>query len=250
MTSGWTRWVLEQYEFPFEVVYPQTLDNKDLNARSTCWCSPRARFRRASGARASRGPRADNIPEEYRERTGRITADKTIPRLRKFVEGGGSLVAIGSSTCRGRVVRPAGEEPPGRERFRRQGPPARPREVLHSGVAAHGESGREQPARLRHARAGVRVLQQQPGVPAAAGGAVEGRPARGVVRGYGAARERLGVGPALPGRRDGGGGSGARRRQGVLARPGGGFPRAAARHLQAAVSTGSTTARRRPAVFK
>jgi hypothetical protein len=26
MPSGWTRWLFEQYEFPYEVVYPQTLD--------------------------------------------------------------------------------------------------------------------------------------------------------------------------------------------------------------------------------
>ena len=26
MPSGWTRWILEQFEFPFEVVYPQALD--------------------------------------------------------------------------------------------------------------------------------------------------------------------------------------------------------------------------------
>ena len=33
MASGWTRWLLEQYEFPFEVVYPQTLDAGNLNAK-------------------------------------------------------------------------------------------------------------------------------------------------------------------------------------------------------------------------
>src|ERR687887_730149 len=33
MPSGWTRWLFEQYEFPFEVVYPQTLDAGNLNAK-------------------------------------------------------------------------------------------------------------------------------------------------------------------------------------------------------------------------
>ena len=28
--SGWMRWLLERYEFPFEVVYAQTLDAGDL----------------------------------------------------------------------------------------------------------------------------------------------------------------------------------------------------------------------------
>ncbi|HZL55807.1 MAG TPA: M14 metallopeptidase family protein, partial [Bryobacteraceae bacterium] len=30
MSSGWTRWILEQFDFPFEIVYPQTLDAGDL----------------------------------------------------------------------------------------------------------------------------------------------------------------------------------------------------------------------------
>ena len=98
MTSGWTRWVLEQFEFPFEVVYPQTLDNKDLNATFDVLLFTSGTIQAGLGRSASRSGRADNIPEEYRDRTGRITADITIPRLRKFVEGGGSLVAIGSST--------------------------------------------------------------------------------------------------------------------------------------------------------
>src|SRR5207245_6992667 len=26
MPSGWTRWLFEQYEFPYEVIYPKTVD--------------------------------------------------------------------------------------------------------------------------------------------------------------------------------------------------------------------------------
>jgi hypothetical protein len=33
MPSGWTRWLIEQFEFPFTVVYPQTLDAGDLASR-------------------------------------------------------------------------------------------------------------------------------------------------------------------------------------------------------------------------
>ena len=33
MPSGWTRWLFEQYEFPFEVVYPATLDAGDLKSK-------------------------------------------------------------------------------------------------------------------------------------------------------------------------------------------------------------------------
>ena len=33
MPSGWIRWLFDQYEFPFTVVYPQELDAGNLNAK-------------------------------------------------------------------------------------------------------------------------------------------------------------------------------------------------------------------------
>src|SRR5207247_706566 len=39
-----------------------------------------------------------NVPAEYRARLGSITVARTVPQLKTFVEQGGTLVAIGSST--------------------------------------------------------------------------------------------------------------------------------------------------------
>jgi hypothetical protein len=44
------------------------------------------------------GPDVFDIPAEYRSHVGRITADTTIPQLRRFIEHGGTVVAIGSSS--------------------------------------------------------------------------------------------------------------------------------------------------------
>ena len=44
-------------------------------------------------------PDEKSIPEEYRGRSGSITADKTLPHLKAFLEAGGTIVAIGSSTA-------------------------------------------------------------------------------------------------------------------------------------------------------
>ena len=33
MPSGWTRWLLEQFEFPFRVVYPPELDKGGLREK-------------------------------------------------------------------------------------------------------------------------------------------------------------------------------------------------------------------------
>jgi hypothetical protein len=97
-SSGWTRWLLEQYEFPFQVAYPAALDAGDLNARFDTLIFTDGAFRRAAGGGRRGGPNPQSIPEEYRGWLGRISEDKTVPQLKKFVEAGGALVAIGSST--------------------------------------------------------------------------------------------------------------------------------------------------------
>ncbi len=103
MPSGWTRWLFEQFEFPFEVVYPQTLDAGDLNRKFDVlvFTDGAVRFTttgRGGGRGGERQPEAESIPAEYRTWLGQITQEKTLPQLKKFVESGGSIVTIGSST--------------------------------------------------------------------------------------------------------------------------------------------------------
>ncbi len=96
MPSGWDRWLFEQYEFPFELVYPQTLDAGDLRSKYDVLVFTDGAFRRGVTERTQ--PAAADIPEQYRAWLGHITEDKTIPQIRKFLEEGGSVVTIGSST--------------------------------------------------------------------------------------------------------------------------------------------------------
>jgi hypothetical protein len=99
MPSGWIRWLLEQFEFPYTVVYPQDLDAGNLTEKfddilfSDGAISPPGRERLAS-----RQPKPETIPAEFRPWLGEITPEKTIPQLQKFVDDGGTLLAIGSST--------------------------------------------------------------------------------------------------------------------------------------------------------
>jgi hypothetical protein len=102
ITSGWTRWLFEQYEFPFQVVYPPALDAGDLKSKFDVLVFPDGAIRRGA-ALSGRGsvsgaPDPGGIPEEYRGWVGRITEEKTVPQLKRFVESGGSVVTIGSST--------------------------------------------------------------------------------------------------------------------------------------------------------
>ncbi len=105
MPSGWTRWLFEQYEMPFQVVYPPTLDAGDLKSKFDVLVFPDGAVRRggfASGRGGGRGGFGgganEAIPDEYKDHVGRISDDKTMPQLKKFVESGGSIVTIGSST--------------------------------------------------------------------------------------------------------------------------------------------------------
>jgi hypothetical protein len=113
MPSGWTRWVLERFEFPFTIVYPPDLDRGGLRDKFDVVIL-------VDGAFAVRGPGSirpeaiggdqpppeptepgsePNVPEEYRGRRGAITTAKTVPQLRKFLEDGGTILTIGSSTA-------------------------------------------------------------------------------------------------------------------------------------------------------
>lgn len=105
MPSGWTRWIFEQFEFPFEVVYPEKLDQGDLRSKYdvivfVTGAVPRPK---SMGPEGGRGfsfpePKRENIPAEFQSWMGNVTEDKTIPQIKKFVESGGTVITIGSST--------------------------------------------------------------------------------------------------------------------------------------------------------
>ncbi len=101
MSSGWTRWLFEQYEFPFEIVYPQTLDAGGLRAKFDVLVFVDGAIPVRDSLAASGQPEAASIPAEYRARLGRVTVARTVPKLRDFVEQGGVVLAIGSATALG-----------------------------------------------------------------------------------------------------------------------------------------------------
>jgi hypothetical protein len=105
MASGWVRWLLEQFEFPHELVFAPALDAGDLKARFDVLIFvggsiPRIQAAGQEGGGSFRdfqAPAPANIPDEYKNRIGRITAEKTIPNLRRFVEAGGTILALDSA---------------------------------------------------------------------------------------------------------------------------------------------------------
>ncbi|MGE0132056.1 MAG: M14 metallopeptidase family protein [Blastocatellales bacterium] len=113
MPSGWTRWLLEQFEFPFTVVYPQTLDAGDLINKFDVivFVTGAIPARDARGGRGGAGeapfpraPRTEGVPEEFRGWLGNVTVAKTAPQLKAFIEAGGTVLTIGSSTNLGYLL--------------------------------------------------------------------------------------------------------------------------------------------------
>src|SRR5688572_11153939 len=106
MPSGHNRWLFEQFEFPYQVVYPQTLDAGNLSSKYDVIVFQGGAIpsvnpqQQQGGFGGGRGGNVDpaTLPAEFRAWTGRITADKTIPQLKKFLEDGGTIITIGSST--------------------------------------------------------------------------------------------------------------------------------------------------------
>jgi len=98
MASGWTKWMLEQFEYPFEVVYPQRLDAGDLNKDFDVLVFASDMIPADLSAAAQRPqPTPESIPAEYRGWLGHITAETTVPQLDAFARAGGSVVTIGSA---------------------------------------------------------------------------------------------------------------------------------------------------------
>ncbi|NCI46327.1 M14 family metallopeptidase [Sediminibacterium soli] len=107
MPSGWVRFIMEQYHFPVDVVYAKDIDTGNLRSRyDVIIFVDGAIPPPPGGGNPQRGgfgggfnaPNAADIPEEFRARIGRLSADKSVPELRKFLEAGGNVVTIGSST--------------------------------------------------------------------------------------------------------------------------------------------------------
>jgi hypothetical protein len=94
--SGWMRWLLERYEFPFQVVYAKDLDGGALRDRFDVIVFSTDALPGDAGP--FNGPPADRIPAEYRHMIGSISWSRTLPRLKDFVDAGGTVLTIGQSS--------------------------------------------------------------------------------------------------------------------------------------------------------
>ncbi|HUX34766.1 MAG TPA: peptidase, partial [Gemmatimonadaceae bacterium] len=102
MPSGWTRFELEQFEFPYDVVYPKDLDAGNLNAKYDVVILVDTRIQGSAGAAEGRGfgggRGAADVPAAYQHMLGNVTAAETVPQLAAFMQNGGRVVTVGAAT--------------------------------------------------------------------------------------------------------------------------------------------------------
>ncbi|WP_199417191.1 M14 family metallopeptidase [Chitinophaga silvatica] len=102
--AGWISWLMEQYHFSYEFIYSSAIDAGNLRKKYDMIIFPggaipdTARKRPRAGGYEPKIPKASELPVEYRSWLGKITADTSIPQLKKFLEEGGQIVTIGTST--------------------------------------------------------------------------------------------------------------------------------------------------------
>ncbi|HEX2452970.1 MAG TPA: M14 metallopeptidase family protein [Vicinamibacterales bacterium] len=134
MPSGWTRLVLENFEFPYERVFPPDLDKGNLREKYDVIVFNGAGLGAGGGGRGGRGGGGDAppaggdttgaaaagvgggrggrggaqagggragftpqpIPEEFARRQGQVSP-QTLAQIKQFVQDGGSVIAIGAS---------------------------------------------------------------------------------------------------------------------------------------------------------
>ncbi len=88
--EGWTRWLLEQYEFPFATITDADIRRGGLRARFDAIVLPDV-----TAERLIAGHPAGTMPPEYVSGIGGDGTD----RLRQFVAEGGTLVALDSASA-------------------------------------------------------------------------------------------------------------------------------------------------------
>jgi len=101
MSSGWVRWIFEQYHFPFELIYAKQIDSVDLNSKYDVIVFVEGAIpalRAEPSPWEEKEPKLEDIPADLQYMLGKITVQKSIPALQKYLNNGGRIVTIGSSS--------------------------------------------------------------------------------------------------------------------------------------------------------
>jgi hypothetical protein len=97
MYSGWTRYLFDQFEFPYEVVYAPQLDAGSLRTKYDVIFFPNgALIGQTRGVRPGSPPPKD-VPAEWESHIGAMTLERTLPAIKEFLQDGGTVMANGTA---------------------------------------------------------------------------------------------------------------------------------------------------------
>jgi hypothetical protein len=91
--EGWTRWLLEDFAFPYTSLFDPELKAGDLNRKYDVIIIPEDDVETLTGNRRDRPGPEQEYPPEYRSGFG----DEGVKALEAFVEAGGTLVTFGEA---------------------------------------------------------------------------------------------------------------------------------------------------------
>ncbi len=99
MASGWTRWMFDEFGVPYDVIFAPDINRGDLKARFDAIFVVGGGIP-ASDPRSEESPLSadETIPWGLRRQMGAMTVSKSVAALKQFVEEGGHLLTVGSSS--------------------------------------------------------------------------------------------------------------------------------------------------------
>jgi hypothetical protein len=105
MPSGQIRWLLEQFEFPYTVVYPQDVDAGNLKSKYDALVVASGLIGQSSrGFGGREGGARPEVPPDYQHMLGSLTEQRSVPAIKQFLEQGGNVVTIGTSARLGDML--------------------------------------------------------------------------------------------------------------------------------------------------
>ena len=106
MPSGWTRWLLERFEFPFQVVYANDLAAGGLSDKFDVLLFVEQGIGGGGfGGKGGGGKGGGKAGGKAGGGAAPAGDDKTVPELKKFLENGGTVLTIGGATGLGKLLK-------------------------------------------------------------------------------------------------------------------------------------------------
>ncbi|KAI9549899.1 LOW QUALITY PROTEIN: hypothetical protein GHT06_005787 [Daphnia sinensis] len=100
MPSGWVRWMMEQFQFPYQLVFTKEIDGGQLNEKFDVlvFIGPGIPPAGSAGGITRSQPKAEEIDPAYHHMLGSISKSASIPQLKSFLQSGGKIITVGAAT--------------------------------------------------------------------------------------------------------------------------------------------------------